>query len=80
MCYQPTPFFTKHDGLKSQGRRSIGRHLPLPQMLLLSRPMITDEATKAELKIYDVKFEIWRGDWRNAASEYRMQGSLCSQI
>ena len=59
VCCQPTPFFTKHDGLKSQGRRSIGRHLPLPQRVLLSRPTITDEATKNELKIYDVKLKMY---------------------
>ena len=27
---------------KSRGRRSIGRHLPAPKRLLLSRPMITE--------------------------------------
>ena len=29
--------------------------------------------SKDELKIYYVEFEISRDDWRNAASEYRMQ-------
>ena len=31
------PFFRKHDGRKSQGRRSIGRHLPPPQRLCLDQ-------------------------------------------
>ena len=28
----------------------------------------------------DVEFVIWRGDWRNATSEYRMQNWLLSQM
>ena len=30
--------------------------------------------------VYDVEFEISRGDWRNAASEYRMQNWHLSQM
>ena len=29
--------------------------------------------SKVDFKIYEVEFEIWRGDLRNAPSEYRMQ-------
>ena len=36
--------------------------------------------SKVELKMYDVEFEIWRGDWPNVASEYRVQGSQLSQM
>ena len=29
--------------------------------------------SKVDLKMYEVEFEIWLGDLRNALSEYRMQ-------
>ena len=68
---QPTPFFTKHDGLKSQGRRSIGRHLPLPQRLLLSRPMITDGATKYTM--LSLKFGAVTGEMRRVSIECKVR-------
>ena len=38
------------------------------------------QISNVELKIYDVDFEIWRRDWRNAASEYRVQNWPLSQM
>ena len=42
LCCLLSLFFRKHDGWKSQGRRSIGRHLLPAQRLFLSQPMIIE--------------------------------------
>ena len=36
--------------------------------------------TFLEIAVYEVEFEILRGDWRNAPSEYRVQSSHLSQM
>ena len=66
---------------KSQGRRSIGRLSPTSTKASFVSTndrwscWSVNKNSKVELKIYrDVQFETsWRGDWRNAAGEYRMQ-------
>ena len=85
VCCQLTPFFTKHDGLKSQGRRSIGRHLPLPQRLLLSRPMITDEATKIQklswkYTMLSLKFDAVTGEMRRVSIECKVRFAVKYRI
>ena len=50
-----------------------------PQYLSrLSRALFP--TTFLEIAAYEVEFEILRGDWRNAPTEYRLQSSHLSQV
>ena len=76
LCCLPTSF-RKHNGRKS---RSPSPTPTKASFVLTNDHWSVNKNSKVELKIYNVEFEIWRGDWWNAASEYRMQNWHLSQM
>ena len=85
LCCLPTPFFRKHDGRKSRGRRSIGRHLPPPQRLLLCRPMITEAKTKIQklswkYTMLSLKFDGVTGEMRRVSIKYKIGLSVKCRV
>ena len=83
VCCLPNPFFHKAWWTNKPGEEVDRPPSPNPtkaSFVSTNDHWSVNTNSKVELKIYDVQFEIWRGDWPNATSEYRVGISVKCRV